>query len=119
MDMLSLNNLDPREQALIMELFPAPYQILLIERRSITLYDILITGRYPPEKMSGCAFGAWLPLAAIAVLPPSLYAKAVLLSDYPMMMGDWSGIRDSSHPTIWRIFHQLCVPESTSCGNDM
>ncbi len=82
----------------------------MITRRSARPYDLTIEGRYGyGHAMQGIGFSAWLPLGALHALEAKDYARAVRMSDYPEMGGDWSGIRDSTPETIWRMFNVLVL----------
>jgi hypothetical protein len=109
-----MSNIQPEEHALLAKLYTNADVIDTLTRRSPRLYDIGIEGHKAGD--GGYKFSAWLPLAAIHDLPPLKYAKAVEMSDYPYMEGDWSGIRDSEPETIWRIFDALCLNEGYQRG---
>ncbi len=98
-----------QEDALIDTLYPN-VRGLMITRRSARSYDLTIEGFYGyGHAMQRSGFSAWLPLGALHALEAKDYARAVRMSDYPQMAGDWSGIRDSAPETIWRMFDVLVV----------
>jgi len=85
-----------------------------VTRLSSRRFDFEFRGREPLGSTdTSVAYSAWMPLAAIRELTswPALADE----TDYPDMVasGDWSGVRDSSRRTIWRIFSMHVVPRST------
>lgn len=89
--------------------------ITKVERRSGRLYDLTVHGWYELESPTRSGeirprvpFSGWLPLAFIQELVVWTAPQVAELSDHPDMAraGDWSGIRDSSHQAIWRIFRR-------------
>ncbi len=80
-----------------------------ITRKSFREFDINFSGTQEiieGSDMEPVNFSAWLPLAFIH---DSNWPMLSQLTDYPDMVadGDWSGIRDSSEETKWRIFSGL------------
>jgi hypothetical protein len=104
------------EDALIALLYQADEKVMRSTRRSPRPYDLTIEGFFVSGPKYGISFSAWLPLAGLARLEGKAYARAVRMSDYPEMRGDWSGIRDSTPETIWRMFHTLVLKEGTRHG---
>lgn len=110
-----------------------------IERRSDRPYDLSISGKLTSTAGAGKTvhftdedgkkgsftmpastvsdYSGWLPLTAIHALRGAAYGRAVAMSDYPEMGGDWSGIRDSDSDTIWRIFTVLCLGTCPKCND--
>jgi hypothetical protein len=104
----------PNEERLLARLNAAsPMEDLKVERRSDREYDLALKGRYSKSNkyLPGCAFSAWLPLAAINDLTVWPSAEIASLTDYPEMVmeGDWSGVRDSDPDKIWFIFERFVV----------
>ena len=73
-----------------------------VKRNSARVFDLKVMGR----SQARGEFSAWLPMWAIRSLVKWTSREVAAASDYPEMVadGDWSGIRDSSHETIWLIF---------------
>jgi hypothetical protein len=84
-----------------------------VTRRSEKEYDLSVSGLYAKDSkhMAGVAISAWLPLLAIRELTPWPSEEIASFSDYPdmVMEGDWSGIRDSSVDSIWRMFDRFVL----------
>lgn len=75
-------------------------QIKTVERKSEKEFDLIFAGF---DRELGCEFSAWLPLSYLAQHNWTFFADS---SDYPEIVksGDWSGIRDSSEESIWKMF---------------
>lgn len=82
-----------------------------VSRRSDREFDLSVEGSYSKDSphLAGVAFSAWLPLLAIKELTEWPSESIASLTDYPdmVMEGDWSGVRDSDHDTIWFIFERF------------
>ena len=78
------------------------FELTSIERLSDKEFDI----NYNAYSGEHYTISGWLPLAAIYHFLTWPCKEIANLCDYPDMAkaGDWSGIRDSSRDTIWKIF---------------
>ena len=104
--------LSKRETNLLL-IFAKSRTIESLTRKSDKEFDFTMGGLSPAISYNTKYF-AWAPLLAIRELLCWTDPAIARMSDYPEMVedGDWSGIRDSSKETIWRIFdHWVAIRE--------
>ena len=77
-------------------------KVTSVERKSDRDYDVSVICT---SDLAG--FTLWLPLGAVRELTLWTGHEIASMTDYPEMAeGDWSGVRDSSSETIWKIFNK-------------